>query len=328
MPTTATYNPPVTDRAPAFHSLGTIFPEGTTIEQGLDAAHLSNWNVRTEPLTVVTSDGMFPMPRHQVIMRDNPETGSPEPIAPTGKQYTAVQNEELAEFAALVLDESDLTLDSAGSTNGGRRVFMVLASPETVTYGETDTVAPYMVLATGHDGGLATIMRPLFMRLRCTNQLTGILYASSVRQVLSEFRVRHTSSIEGRVQQARDALNLRWKAQDALDKEIERLLSVPVSANGWGAVVDALAPITDDLKPAGVTRREKMRDDLWGLWNADTQKPIKGTAWAAVNAVGEYFDWFGPGADDTAKRAASQMFGSRESTKAAATRKTLAVLGV
>jgi phage/plasmid-like protein (TIGR03299 family) len=325
MPTLDTYVGPDLmhhGRTPAFRTLGTIFEDGTTVEDGLDQAYLSGWNVRTEPLTVITNDGMFPMPRHKVIMRDHPVTGTPEPIAPSGKQFQPVQPEELGEFAKALLDESDLILDSAGSVDNGRRVFLVLRSPESITYGAGDKVHPYLLAATGMDGSLSTIVRPLFMRLACTNQLTGVLYGKG----MAEYRLRHTSTLEGRIAQAREALGLRFKAQDALDKEIERLLSVKVSNQTWGNVVDTLAPLDEDLSTAGTTRREKVRDSLWSLWSANTQKPIAGTAWAGVNAIGEYFDWYGPGADNTAKRAASQMFGSREATKARATRKALAVM--
>jgi len=307
-------------RTPAFQHLGTVLADGLSIEQALAAAHLDNWNVRTEPLAVMTSDGMFPMERHQIILRTI--DGATEPIAPTGKQYTPVQNEELAAFAETILDESDLVMDAAGAIDHGRRVFMVLRSPDTVTYGGNDKVAPYMFLATGHDGTMSTFVKPLWMRVACTNQIGGILRNSKI-----EYRVRHTSTIQGKVTQAREALNLRFTAQDALDAEIERLLSVKVTDDAFTKVLDAVAPITDDLKAAGVTRREQVRDDLWTLWQADTQKPIANTAWAAVNTVGEYVDWFGPAADQPTKRARSQMFGTREATKARLVTKTLAAVG-
>ncbi|MCU0297307.1 MAG: DUF945 domain-containing protein [Candidatus Nanopelagicales bacterium] len=309
-------------RTLGFEHLGFKVTEDMTVQQALEAAHLTDWNVRTEPLTAMTSDGVFHLDRHQIIMRTF--DGQPRPIAPTGKQYTPVQNEELAAFAATILDESDLRVAACGSVDDGRRVFLLLKSPDDVTYGGTDKVAPYLTVATGHDGTMSTIVKPLWIRLFCTNQIGGILRTKGVAH---SYSVRHTSTIQGKVAQAREALGLQHNLQDELDAEIERLLSVKVTDQTFEKAVDAVAPITDDLKPAGRTRREKVRDDLWTLWNADTQKPIAGTAWAAVNTVGEYVDWFGPGAGDADKRARAQVLGSREAQKVTLVHKTLAAVG-
>lgn len=308
-------------RQSGYRRIGTIIPEGTSVADGLQIAGLADWNVRTEPLTVVTVDGMYPMPRNQIILRT--VEGQTRPIAPTGKQYKPVQNEELAEFAQAVLDDSDLVLDTAGDLDDGRRVFMVLRSPTDLTFGGIDKVTRQMVIATGHDGTLATSVKPLFERIFCTNQVSRLVFGKG----RIEYRLRHTSSIKGRVAQARDALGLTFNVGERFAQEVERLLTVKVSDLDWRNVVEALAPIDNDLPAATATRRMKVRDDLWTLWRADTQQPIKGTAWAGVNAVGEYFDWMGAGASDAAKRARAQVLGTREAAKAAATAKMLAVVG-
>ena len=39
-------------RKPAWHGLGTVFEEEMNTGEMLDAAHLSNWDVRQEPITL------------------------------------------------------------------------------------------------------------------------------------------------------------------------------------------------------------------------------------------------------------------------------------
>ncbi len=39
------------------------------------------------------------------------------------------------------------------------------------------------------------------------------------------------------------------------------------------------------------TRTEKVQQEVRALWNAPTQDNVRGTQWAAYNAVVEYVDW-------------------------------------
>ena len=293
--------------------------EGMGIEEALDHSYLSGWNVRTTPFQAIAEGTILDAPRHRMIVRDNPATGVVETVAPTGLTYTTVQNEELGAFAAALLDDSDLVVDSVGAVKDGRRVFITLRSPESITYGPNEEIRPYLLLGTGHDGGMSTIVKAMNVRLVCTNQLSGVLRGGQ-----SIYRVRHTGqSIDRKIVQARNVLGIQHRAQDELDAEIRRLLGTPFVARQFDEVVDFIAPNDDSLSPAGQTRREKVRDDLWATWSADTNATAGNTAWRAVQTVGEYFDWIG-GSDKT--RAQRNVLGQQERGKAKATAKILSLV--
>jgi len=275
------------DRVLPFRGLGHTFTPGTSIEAALDESYLSGWNVRTEPLNVVTEGGITTMPRHQLILRDHPTHGTPDPIAPTGSAYTPVQNEELGAFAAAILDSSDLTVDSVGAIQDGRKVFITLASPETITYGEGEDVRRFITIATGHDGGMSTIVLPMDYRLACTNQLPGLR-----RKASAFYSVRHTGAgIMDKVGQARAALSISHKWNDALDADLRELLATPFSEKQFNTVVEGLFPIPEDASKAMTTRRETARADLWTTYRAETNAKVAGSAYGAVQTVTEFAQW-------------------------------------
>jgi len=61
-----------------------------------------------------------------------------------------------------------------------------------------------------------------------------------------------------------------------------------------------------------------MRGDLLNLWNAPTQDGIRGSKYAAFNAVAEYADWFKPvrgGSDKEVMRAERILTGAGDELK-------------
>ena len=307
-------------RQPAWHQLGTTVDADLTVDEALDLSYLSGWNVRTEPLTALTSEGIMLLEGHQVILRDNPVSGAAEPIAPIGSSYVTVQNEELAAFVANITDNSELVVDACGSLKGGARVFITLRTPDTIKLGGVDEAQPYLLVASGHDGGMAVHVQATTVRVVCQNTLSWAMGTLSEPR----FTVRHTgATIEGKVEQARQALSLTHEANDAMDKLVAELLATPFAPKQYEAVVNGLFPEDPKLSKGGATRRANARDELWSLWSAPTQDNIKGSAWGAVQAVTEYADWYGTGAKDANKRAERQLLGD-PSFKAMAVRKVLA----
>ncbi|RGA05570.1 DUF945 domain-containing protein [Microbispora triticiradicis] len=278
---------------PGWHRLGYTAPGPMTAEELLARAQLAAWNVRKVPVGTVTDPDTgrsVTAEEDFLVVRTNPVTGEPERLGMVGKDYKVVQNEEVAEFLQTLVDESGAIFDTGGSLNGGRRVFVTMRLPEPLMVGGFDRVDLYLAAFSRHDGwgAFTTVATPV--RVVCANTERAAL-----RNHASMFKVRHTGHIAGRIAEAREALKLTWRHGEAFAAEAERLLATPMDLKEFRQFAAALHPMPTDAKP--VTRRNyelAMRQLELLFTDAPTNEPIRGTRWAAYNAVTERLDHRSP----------------------------------
>lgn len=285
---------------PAWHSLGEFKESPATLEEAMEGAHLANWNVRKVPVFGQRDDkgGMagrtITLPGQFMTVRDNPWTGEPEGLGVVGKLWTPFQNEELVEACQAVLDEGGANVHTAGSINEGRNVFVSLKLPNSMTIGGEDAVDLYIVGTTAHDGSASNQFRVTPVRPVCANTLTA-----GVRAARSYWSFRHTSGMEGKVQEAREGLQLAWKYAGALEKVFNGMIDSPFTEAELDGFLKELIPDPKSEAEGWVQRAEGQRTAIKSLaMNADTCEIGRGTKWAAWNAVTEYADWHRPGSPE------------------------------
>jgi len=283
-------------RQKAWHILGTVTEEAHSIEEAMHIAKLAGWNVRKleDPVTasVVTGDGVriVDIPGRYPVIRDNPFTGIPEGLAVVGEQYTVVQNEELAEFLEALVDESGAVCETMGSIFGGRKVFMAIRLQDTILIGGEDAHERYLVVMSSHDGTMAVTAIVTLIRVVCANTFKFALDGAKVKYVN-----RHTSGVGGAVQAAREALTLTFAYDKAFQKEMERLLMLPLADKDFGMMVELLMPV----KPLKQTPRQQKaiyaaHETMFDIWGSKTLDFGRGTAYGALNAFTEYDQWLRP----------------------------------
>jgi|SRR6478752_4535910 len=283
-------------RIPAWHGLGLTVQEEKTPHELLELAHLANWNVRAIPLNDALGKlqvGANPRIERQIIIRDNPfydptdpETGAKvELIGDVGKNYTIGQNEELADFLALV----GARAETAGSLFDGTQVFMSGALEKTLVIdekGANDRIDMYFMLYTSHDGSSNLVGAMTPTRVVCANTLS--VAKDDMKPVI---KIRHTKNYADRVEDAKAALNLQVKYIEQFSETANDLFEVSLNDNEFDEIIKLAYGEPDPDSKASVTRWENKRDDLFGLWRGKTQENIAGTAWAAFNAISEDQQW-------------------------------------
>ena len=305
-------------RVPAWHKLGIVTPDALTAAEALKTAQL-DWTVEKWPITCHRPD----LPRHDALealgiagdkrftLRDvsNFEMvriGSrfaegAEPMgAVVGTKYLPIQNAEAFALLDNIVDESGAHFETAGSLQGGRRVFMTMRLPEHMDCaGLGDRIETYLLATNSHDGWSSMTAAIVKKRVVCQNTLNIALGGA-----ISTFRIRHTKSATERIEEARRVLGLSFSYNATFEAEMDRMLNKVYSESQFERLVKSLVP--EPPKTAGdVTKRhaQEARDDMLGLWDSPTQRAITGTTWGALNAVIEYADWMSPAkgekADDT-----------------------------
>jgi phage/plasmid-like protein (TIGR03299 family) len=265
-------------REPAWHGLGTVLEEEVNTQGMLDVAHLSDWNVRVEPVEV--PDGYFAFKDQFRTVRTSPFGGS-DILGYVGERYKPFQNEELFAFGDALLDGG--RWETGGSIKNGTKVFGSLALDRGTNLGG-DEVDNYLLVSTSHDGSAAIQASVTPIRVVCANTLNIAL--SSAKQT---FKIRHTQSMQGKVQAAREALALADTYLDEWEKEMEAMTQATITNIQFEELIQSIYSPNDTK--SGRTRFEKRHDTIWDIWGSETIKPIYGTAYGAYNALNEELMW-------------------------------------
>jgi phage/plasmid-like protein (TIGR03299 family) len=266
-----------------------VFFEEKSTREMLDAAYLSNWNVRLEAVPYPKAYNVI-TPSYMVL-RDNPFDSGTDVLATVGERYHVLQNEDLFDFGDALLDGG--RWETAGSIRQGRVVFGSLAlERETVLdpNGVSDVVKSYLLVHTSHDGSTAVQASITPVRVVCQNTLNMALQG-----VKQSFKIRHTQTVGGKVMAAREALALANTYLDEFDKEAQALITKEITKAKFDAILEAVYPRPDKDAKGAVKKWETKVDLLEEIYSSDTTNMIAGTAWGAFNALTERLDWFRKG---------------------------------
>lgn len=276
-------------REPAWHGLGTVFDhEVTSASEMLRLANLNNWNVRLEDIEL--PENYTSSKLNFLVVRDHPINGNPDVLSVVGERYQTLQNEELFAFGDYLLDGA--RWETAGSLKNGRVVFGSLAlERETVLDpdGVSDKVKTYLLVNTSHDGSVAVAASITPVRVVCANTLNVALKGTK-----QSFKMRHTSTLEGRIASAREALGLANSYMDEFDKMAKELIEKEITKATFDKIVATAYPMPDKDKKGAFKKWENKIDLLEELYVADTNKNINKTAWGAYNTLTERLDWYRP----------------------------------
>jgi len=96
--------------------------------------------------------------------------------------------------------------------------------------------------------------------------------------------VRHIATASQRLLEARDAIGLTFKYMEEFERQAEWLLGLTFTDKDMDRLLEELLPD----RP----RKEKVKTMIVDTFmEAPTLENVRGTGWAALNAVGEYMDW-------------------------------------
>jgi phage/plasmid-like protein (TIGR03299 family) len=276
-----------------------------TSGEALHAAGLDGWNLRKLPLTATVREELdddtldepveVRVPGKYAVVGDfgGVETMRYRSLGVVGERYQIVQNEQTFQLLDDVLDAAGepLPFEFAGSMYGGRKVFVGMKLPKTISVGGFDDVELRLLAVNTHDGTSPFTLSLHINRVPCTNAIE--LTKRNAKSAQQHWELRHTSSIEGRVQQARETLKLTFAAADEFEREAQELIEKSITDRQFERLVENVFPI-----PALATERQRTsisdtRLRVRSIYKGEsgTQEQIKGTAWGALNAFVEYADW-------------------------------------
>ncbi len=300
--TTEAHGPLDPARLSPWRQIGTPVADCRTARHALEQAGLVGWNIRKlqQSGTDLAPDGTTTItnPEQVMLVRNDPATGRVRYLSTVGGGYGIRQNEEQAVLLdALVAESGAESLADAGQLDGGKRTFVTMKLPQTMTVAGVDPVELYLAVFNSHDGSSAFRVMLVPLRVWCANQL-GV----AIRDKVSEVSIRHTRYAEIKVEEIRAKLSLMYSYADAFEAEARKMIDAELTTPEFQEVVETIWPVDDHAPVRTRNNAERRRGELMRLWSsADTQKAVRGTRWAAWQAITEYVDHFQPAKDATVR---------------------------
>lgn len=266
---------------PAWHRLGKVREGLMTSAQALEEGGL-DWEVKLTPSKYYYKSKVRTLQDRFTVFRE--DTG--DAFDTVGTSYRPLQNKDAFSFLDHMLDDGEANISTAGSLWGGKRVFIgAKLSDAFQVAGES--MDGYMLVFNSHDGSsslkvAATVVRPV-----CQNTVDF-----GLKQARRVWTMSHRTDIAGKIEEARESLELTHTYNDAFAAEVEKLLAVEVEK-------DAFLKLMKDVLPEQKRSQEKKLDLLAAAWEHETT-PTDDTGWKAVNAFTYFTDHLTDYRDDAA----------------------------
>jgi phage/plasmid-like protein (TIGR03299 family) len=156
-----------------WHGIGEQVSADLTPEQMMTAAHL-DWRVCEYSLGIQSQkQGMSEVYRPigdgwKALVRST----DGKILDVVTQDYQSHQNQQICELARQVFDAGGMTMETAGSLEGGRVIwFLAKLDAEFTLPNSTDTTTMYTLFSTGHKSGFATQLDLTAIRTVCKNTM-------------------------------------------------------------------------------------------------------------------------------------------------------------
>lgn len=303
-----------------WHKLGRILDKPPTTREAIIAAGL-DWRVEKRPLFL--ADGRAVEAFATVRDSDGRILGDH-----VGPGYTVLQNAEAFAWFDPFVTSGQATLETAGSLRDGSVVWALarLSREASVIVPKADDkVEKFVLLSNSHDGTLAVRVGFAPVRVVCANTL-AMAHDGGASALL---RIKHTTNMAGALDAIRDCMNVANARFEATAEQFRALALRDVSSRDLARYVaivfDAPEPKVTDLvafarRAAKETRTESYArvrletvEKLFRYGKGNDRPGVRGTWWAAYNAVTEYLQYERP-RSTAESRIDSLAFGSAATT--------------
>lgn len=265
-----------------WHRLGVPFQEPPTIKEAILAAGL-NWEVGTKEL--FTEDGQKVPSKATYRTTDNKILGV------VGPNYQPLQNSEAFEFFEPFLASKEASIETAGSLREGKRVWVMAKinkDPSVIVPKVDDKVDKYVLLSNSHDGTMAVRVGFTPIRVVCANTMAfAIGHAGS--QLM---RIRHSGNVVDNLEKIREAMSLANQQFEANAELFRELSKRNINTEDLEKYVKSVFAVKADDEDEGAGKR--VMGDIVRLFEGgrgNDLEGVRGTYWAAYNAVSEYLQY-------------------------------------
>ena len=300
-----------------WHGLGNQLPKNQPIEVWAKEAGM-DWRIESSDVSYMANNDkgqnlIMPFDNNKVLYRSD----TLEPLSVVSQRYQEVQPREILEFYRDLTEQSHFELETAGVLKGGRKMWALARTGQSMTLKGGDVSNGYLLLATACDGTLATTAQFTNIRVVCNNTLAVSLAYGSGGVV----KVPHSTSFDGdRVKQQLGVSVKQWNEHVYEMKQLtQRRVTQAEAANYLNRVFNDqdndIILFNSAKKEKDAVPNAKAMNQVMSMFNGQGRgadlDSARDTAYGLLSAMTEYVDherramstdhrldsaWFGAGA--------------------------------
>lgn len=270
--------------AKPWHGLGRAFIVPPTLEEALVAAGL-DWEVGTKKLQ--TTDTQEIVAALATYRKTDERI-----LGVVGPSYKPLQNKEAFEFFRPFIDANEATIETAGSLRNGQRVFvMAKINRDPMVVKGNDVVDKYVLLSNSHDGTLAVRVGFTSVRVVCQNTL-HMAHEDKASRLL---RIKHSGNVSLNLNKVQEIMNMANAEFEATAEQYRLLANTEISGKDLEKYVKIIFAQKKTLEEKSLEEiNSRVLSDIIPLFEkgrGNDMQEIRGTYWAAYNAVNEYLQY-------------------------------------
>jgi phage/plasmid-like protein (TIGR03299 family) len=198
------------------------------------------------------------------------------------------------------LVDSGSSYETAGSIDGGKKIFITMRMPNGILVDGKDKSDMYIFATTSHDGSFSMNVSLTAVRVVCQNTWRMARRASQYKHT-----IRHTANSNKSIAQARDVMQFSFQYGGFLQEQADKLVNTVVHPHDVDNFLSHLFPIPSDIAGAMgkrpleknelkvITMLDNKKDTIKNLYlNSPGQQMLEKNAWRLFNSVTEYSDYY------------------------------------
>jgi len=292
-----------------WHGLGQMLTKGASIDEWINESNMG-FKFEKKPLNYWNNEGELIEIKDQFVIVRN-DTNAQMSIV--SNRYQIVQPEQAIEFFRDFAQAGDMTLETAGSIQDGKKFWALakIKDNNSLNISESDKIEPYVLLASSCDKSMSTIAKLTSIRVVCNNTLSLAVNGSTSNC----FKVSHSSKFDP--DNIKSKMGLVNGELEKHGKIFKKLSNIKITEK------QAVKFFLEVLK----TKKEKQegtidldvlsskKRSIEKIMNSyDTAPGSEKTMWGAVNAVTHSVD-YNPSAQSNDTRLNSAWFATGEAMK-------------
>lgn len=278
-----------------WHGLGQSVESAQHAADAIINAGLA-WTVRTEGIVTTSGLEIRDGRRCRAIVREDRN----EVLGVTGSRYKPIQNVQAFDFLDSLAVSGVMKYHTAGSLGKGERIWILGKLDGEITIPKTNEVInKYILFSNSHDGTSAgrALLTPI--RVVCQNTLS-LAIGKAKRDGEPGIVIRHTGELRSKIEEAQRILGLSLRGYDDFEGQVRLAARTRISDAQRKAYFRSLfgpKPVAnqeDGTADEVSTQTRKVLERLETLFQSgrgNDEKGVRGSVWAAYNAVTEQVDW-------------------------------------
>lgn len=267
----------------AWHGLGTVLPEGsdTLYDVGL-ALEASGCGFHTQKVpTFINYNGEVKETGHYSTVRT--DTGAI--LGNVGERYQVLQTVDQFRWFQPFLDTKEVSFEACLALRGGAVVSVLARIQREDESVANDHIRKYLLLASSHDGSLATNVGYSPIRVVCMNTLK----MARKDKDPALFKIRHTKSQHNTLSQVRETIDLIDREFKATAQQYQRLADCGISIDDLQKYVKLVMQVKEGEEVS--TRKKNIMDTIVrmaisGIGQSGDERDL--SYWTAYQGVTEY----------------------------------------